>query len=150
MHRITPYLLGLTCVADPVPAAAAELAGGGQHSWIRLPDGSLRTWGNNIRGQLRDGTTETRRLPTLVPGLTGVVAVAAGTEFTQALKADGSVWAWGVNDLGQLGHGDSADRSVSIQVSGLSGISAISAGARHALALHIQRVSLEETSEVAQ
>ena len=31
--------------------------------------------------------------------------VAAGTDFTVALKADGTVWTWGNNEYGQLGNG---------------------------------------------
>jgi alpha-tubulin suppressor-like RCC1 family protein len=31
--------------------------------------------------------------------------VAAGEEFSLALRSDGTVWAWGRNDRGQLGRG---------------------------------------------
>ena len=42
-------------------------------------------------------------VPVPVPGLTGVVAVAAGYSHSLAAKADGTVWAWGENTDNQLG-----------------------------------------------
>ena len=49
-----------------------------------------------------------------LPGLSGVIAIAAGTYHTVALKSDGTVVAWGLNASGQT--------SVP---AGLSGVSAI-------------------------
>jgi alpha-tubulin suppressor-like RCC1 family protein len=73
-----------------------------------------------------------------VSGLTGVTAVAAGTDFSLALKSDGTVWAWGDNTYGQLGDGTSGtDRLTPVPVTGLSGVTvrAISAGVDHSMAL---------------
>jgi alpha-tubulin suppressor-like RCC1 family protein len=47
-------------------------------------------WGDNSYGQ--------RNVP---PGLSNVVAVAAGAYHSLALKADGTVVAWGDNTYGQ-------------------------------------------------
>ena len=48
--------------------------------------------------------TSTRQpVPTLVPGLSGVTAIAAGGMHILALKADGTLRAWGRNDQGQVG-----------------------------------------------
>jgi alpha-tubulin suppressor-like RCC1 family protein len=69
--------------------------------------------------------------------------VAAGDDFSLALKSDGTVWAWGSNELGQLG-APSSDKcgpqqlpcSVSpIQVHNLTGVTSIAAGGAHSLAL---------------
>jgi alpha-tubulin suppressor-like RCC1 family protein/fibronectin type 3 domain-containing protein len=70
-------------------------------------------WGDNIDGEL-----------TPPAGLTGVVAITAGTYDSVALKSDGTVIEWGTNLFGQA-----------IPPAGLSGVVAISAGAYHNLAL---------------
>jgi uncharacterized delta-60 repeat protein len=97
--------------------------------------GSVWAWGWNGVGQVGDGTTADAHAPVRVPGLTGVVAVSAGTYHTLALRGDGTVWAWGWNVVGQLGDGTTIDRHRPVQVPGLSGVVAISAGGLHSLAV---------------
>jgi alpha-tubulin suppressor-like RCC1 family protein len=50
------------------------------------------------------GSTGNQGVPTLVPGLSGVVALAAGNSATYALMANGQEWVWGDNGFGQLGN----------------------------------------------
>jgi len=83
-------------------------------------DGTVRAWGRNHRGQLGDGTTITRSRAVVVPGLSGVVMVAAGGAHSLALRNDGSVWAWGANHYAQLGDGTTASRLSPVRVAGLS------------------------------
>jgi len=42
-------------------------------------DGTVWAWGNNQKGELGDGTTTERDTPVQVSGLTGAVAMLAGT-----------------------------------------------------------------------
>lgn len=72
-----------------------------------------RKRGRYSRGEL---TTLFGHTPGQVPGLTGVVAVAAGMGHFVALKADGTVWAWGSNYRGQLGDGTTQDRLAPVRV----------------------------------
>jgi alpha-tubulin suppressor-like RCC1 family protein/uncharacterized protein YkwD/plastocyanin/thiol-disulfide isomerase/thioredoxin/uncharacterized membrane protein YphA (DoxX/SURF4 family) len=97
--------------------------------------GDPLAWGYNVYGQLGDGTTNTRSLVAPVSNLRDVVAVAAGTYHSLALKADGTVWAWGVNSYGQLGDGTTTYRYRPVPVGGLTRIVAIAAGDHHGLAL---------------
>jgi alpha-tubulin suppressor-like RCC1 family protein len=92
-------------------------------------------WGINSKGQLGDNTTSQRNSPVAVPGLTGVSAVAAGEQFSIALKSDGTVWAWGDNAHGQLGDGTTTERHVPVRVTGLTNVVAIGAGYDYAVAL---------------
>jgi hypothetical protein len=66
---------------------------------------TLECWGRNDEGQLGDGTTSRRTVPTPVKGISNVVDVATGAVNTCAIVADGSVWCWGDNKHGQLGIG---------------------------------------------
>ena len=92
--------------------------------------------GSNAFGQLGDGTTTDRAAPAQVAGLGGVVAVAAGPNFSLAAGADGgTVWAWGANGFGQLGDGTTTWRRTPVRVGGLAGVVAVAAGAAHSLAL---------------
>ncbi len=79
-------------------------------------DGTLLAWGNNSAGQLGIGSTTNQQTPVRVVGLTGVVAAAAGGNFSIALTADATVWAWGDNAFGQLGTGSTVGQRTPVQV----------------------------------
>ncbi len=92
-------------------------------------DGHVLTWGDNIWGQLGNGTVAgpdhcptsasqppgpsdvCSTLPVSVVGasgrgtLSGVVAIAGSSDDDLALRSDGTVWTWGINVSGQLGIG---------------------------------------------
>ena len=68
---------------------------------------SIDHWGDNIYGQLGDGSYTGRTIPATVTGLSGVTQVSVGERFSCALKNDGTVWCWGANYVGQLGDGRS-------------------------------------------
>jgi hypothetical protein len=90
----------------PVMGAALPTVAPGQ-------SGTVVAWGDDTGGQVD------------VPdGLSGVVAVAAGDEFSLALKSDGTVVAWGADDAGQTDI-----------PAGLANVKAISAGSSFAVAL---------------
>ena len=121
---------GLTNVTD--------IAAGGAHSLAVGEGGAVYTWGYNEHGQLGlgdhgDGTN--RHVPTEVPGVNGVVAVAAGSYHSFALSRDGTVMACGENDDGQLGLGDTDDRDTFTVVAGLRGVVDIDAGDSHTIAV---------------
>jgi alpha-tubulin suppressor-like RCC1 family protein len=100
---------------------------------------NLFAWGWNYNGQLGNGTFTDSATPVVVPGLTGITAVSAGSDFSLVLKSDGTVWDWGANYTGQLGNGKftGSDHSfaTAAPVKRLTGMVAISAGGEHSLAL---------------
>jgi alpha-tubulin suppressor-like RCC1 family protein len=65
----------------------------------------------------------------------GVAEVAAGGEYTCALKGDGTVMCWGFNAFGQLGDGTTINRLEPVVVKGLTDATAIATGFDHACAL---------------
>src|SRR5438552_4347808 len=104
------------------------ISAGGDHT-CALKDGGAFCWGANDSGQVGDGSTTRRLVPTAVSGMArGVTAISAGRSHTCAVK-DGGAWCWGSNYYGVLGDGSNASRNVPVPVSGMSsGVTAISAG----------------------
>ena len=61
--------------------------------------------------------------------------IAAGVNYTVALKSDGTLWAWGHNYYGELGLGDTTDRYSPVKVGSDTNWVSISAGDYHTVAL---------------
>jgi alpha-tubulin suppressor-like RCC1 family protein len=104
--------------------------------------GAVYTWGDNDDGQLGlgdHGDSTNRNVPTEVPGLNGMVAVAAGSNHSLALSKNGTVMTCGSNDDGQLGLGDTDDRDTFTVVAGLRGVVDIDAGRFHSIAVTAER-----------
>ncbi|MBK6595894.1 MAG: RCC1 repeat-containing protein [Burkholderiales bacterium] len=118
-------------------STSQRLATGTYHSAIVQSDGTVWTWGDNLLGQLGDGTITAHSTPTPVPNLSGVIAASAGYGHTLALRNDGSVWSWGSNSNGELGIGTTQALSLQpVPVWNIEGtpIDSISAGFGHNLA----------------
>lgn len=60
-------------------------------------------WGDNDYGQLGDGTSTDRLLPTAIPGLEGIIQISAGNIHGCAIKADETAVCWGDNTSGGVG-----------------------------------------------
>ena len=124
-----PVATRVNRLANVSAIAASTL---GQHVVAVTSDGRVWQWGTLY------GSRTVLSEPTLVGGLSNVVAVAASGEqngHKLALQADGTVWAWGNNSDGQLGDGTTTGRASPARVKGLSGVTAIAAGRSYSLAL---------------
>jgi alpha-tubulin suppressor-like RCC1 family protein len=124
-------------VAQVLPADVIAIAAGANHSLAVRQGGTVFSWGSNSAGQLGNATNlPSRNTPTFIPSLADIVAVAAGEEFSLALKSDGKVFSWGSDAQGQLGNGgNNTNMEVPVLVPGATSIIAIAAGRSHALAL---------------
>jgi alpha-tubulin suppressor-like RCC1 family protein len=69
-------------------------------------DGTIWAWGENLYGQLGDGTMAPDQASPVrsVPG-NDWKQVASGGSHSVALRQDGTLWSWGNNAGGQLGDG---------------------------------------------
>ncbi|GAA4352648.1 hypothetical protein GCM10023185_12550 [Hymenobacter saemangeumensis] len=138
-HHHTPIKVAL-----PAEAAAtqwAQVAAGTSHTLALTTDGRLYAWGQNIYGQLGDGTTLTRAnmvQVTLPAGAGAISQIVAGSGHSLALTKDGQLYAWGANKLGQLGDGSFTERLRPVAVTRPRHAGAwaqIAAGRAHTLAL---------------
>ena len=116
---------------------ATQVTAEGSYACAVLTNGSVSCWGYNSFGNLGDGTTTNRYIPTQVLGLTsGVSQIIARSYTACALLTSGSVKCWGYNSDGQIGDGTTTDRYAPKQVTGLtSGVERISVGGFFACAL---------------
>jgi len=108
---------------------------GERHNLGITNDGTLWAWGNNIFGQLGDGTNNNISLPKLINSDTNWQSVFAGKSHTLAIKSDGTLWAWGLNDNGQLGDGTTINRNTPVQIGSDSDWSEVSCGNLHTMAI---------------
>ena len=112
------------------------VAAGSQHSVAIHPDGTLWAWGEDVFGQLGDGTTNTERLaPVQVGTDKNWALIAADERHSFAIKTDGTLWAWGSNGNFQLGDGTATDRSTPVQIGTDTHWAAVAAGDSHSLAI---------------
>ena len=114
----------------PIPFGRGALAGktvtnitsGDDHMCAVLSDGTAACWGNNMMGQLGNGTTTESTTPVAVTGgaLTGktVTNITAGGDHTCAVTSDGTAACWGNNMMGQLGNGTTTNSNTPVAVTG--------------------------------
>ena len=84
-----------------------SVASWNDHALALLENGTVETWGNNLYGQMGDGTDGySVDRPKPVPGLSKVIAIAAGGSSDYALLSNHTIMAWGENTHGELGIGE--------------------------------------------
>ena len=98
-RHVPTLVVGLGGAVDRIDA-------GEGFTCARLVSGGLECWGDNLDGQLGDGTTDERVDPMPVLGLSGAVDVLAlGDSHGCARMVGGAMECWGDNFYGQLGDG---------------------------------------------
>jgi alpha-tubulin suppressor-like RCC1 family protein len=108
------------------PAAVLELpsspptrlAVGAVHTCVLLTNGETYCWGQNLYGQLGNGTTENSAVPVAVAGGLRFRSLFAGGGVTCGFTEDGSQYCWGMNQGGQLGDGTRTNRSSPVLIGG--------------------------------
>lgn len=112
----------------------SSISCGYAHAIAVKTDGTLWSWGYNIYGQLGYTTSgQNRSSPVQVGALTNWLKVAAGYNFSIAIKTDGTFWSWGQNSYGNLGLGNTTTYSSPKQVGALTTWSSTSCGKQHVL-----------------
>lgn len=111
----------------------AQVTGGSSHACALSTAGAVKCWGLNTSGQLGDGTTTARLVPTAVPlfSVGGAASISAqgGGNHTCAVTTTGGAKCWGNNGSGQVGNNTLVNAVSPVDVSGLtSGVANVSAG----------------------
>jgi uncharacterized repeat protein (TIGR02543 family) len=124
-----------------------SLSLGYTHSSALTSTGRVFMWGGNGSGQLGDGTTTDKNVPTEITSNFSlrpndkIIGLSLGGAYSSALSAMGRVFVWGWNELGYLGDGTSTSRSIPTEITtGFSlfvgeTIISLSKGSTHASAL---------------
>lgn len=94
-----------------LPGPATQIAAGAVHTCALVSDGSAYCWGQNLHGQLGDGSMQNATGATAVAGDIRFRSLHAGGALTCGLSTDGSQYCWGLNQHGQLGDGTRQSRS---------------------------------------
>ena len=135
--------LSATSPPPPItPSDSPKIAAGGYFTLVLKSDNTVWGVGGNNWGQLgldKAITGNTVNTWTQL-SINSVQAVAAGYEFSLALKSDGTVWGTGGNSGGALGVGDYTDRygwtqALTSPGTPLTGVVAISGRSQQSFAL---------------
>lgn len=94
-------------IAEPQQLAAlgadvVRVSAGRLHACAVKDTGKVWCWGDNVSGQVGNGSTSDVALPAEVPGI-DAIDVSAGGDHSCAVTAQGDVTCWGDNRQGQCG-----------------------------------------------
>ena len=101
-------------------SGVSDASAGNAHTCAVKTTGAVQCWGYNGYGQLGDGTTTSRLVPTNVSGLnSNAVNIATTGYHTCTIMRSGGVKCWGYNADGQLGNGTKTSSLTPVDVVGL-------------------------------
>ncbi len=86
-------------------------------------------WGENINGQVGDGSNIGKNEPVKIGELSWM-SVSAGSIHTCGIQEDNLLWCWGENYSGQLGNGTNSNKSLPVKIGEASWLS-VEAGVDH-------------------
>ncbi len=87
-----------------------SFSAGELHTVALMNNGTMWNWGWNIYGQLGDGTTVDKLVPTQIGTQTDWAKITNHlASHTLAIKNNGTLWGWGLNQSGQAGSFDNTN-----------------------------------------
>eukprot|EP00752_Nemacystus_decipiens_P013325 g11799.t1 len=117
----TAAVVVAACGVVCFPSVARAASAGDSHSCVLLEGGSVKCWGEAVKGQLGQedgiarGGNATDLLGDTLPAVPlgdgfEATTVVSGNEFSCAVSVLKAVKCWGMNQAGQLGQGDTEQR----------------------------------------
>ena len=93
---ITIFLSPNNVNSNTISNHIIQIAAGSSHTLALRQNKTVWSWGINGHGQLGLGKNDgPKKNPVLISGLNDIKRLAAGANFSIALREDGTVWAWG-------------------------------------------------------
>ncbi len=116
----------------PTTLTLTSVSAGSTNACGVTTSGAAYCWGNNVSGQLGDGTTTDSYAPVLVAGGHTFVAVSAGIgDYGCGLTTSGAAYCWGRNKNGRFGDGTTTASTRPVAVAGGLAFANLSAGDDH-------------------
>jgi alpha-tubulin suppressor-like RCC1 family protein len=112
------------------------IACGDEFTLALKSDNTLWAWGDNIYGQIGNGSSGASADVTAPIQIGGSdwKSISAGTFHTVAIKNDNTLWAWGRNQYGQLGNNSIIDLYIPTAIGTDNDWESISAAVTHTIA----------------
>ncbi|MEK8127556.1 fibronectin type III domain-containing protein [Paenibacillus filicis] len=107
----------------------------GRSQFAIKSDGTVWSWGKNSSGELGDGSTAIKSVPTQNTNLSGFRQISSGANHTIGIKGNGTVWAWGSNGNANVPGGSLTSNPLPVQIPNLVSVVSVQAGLAHSLAL---------------
>jgi alpha-tubulin suppressor-like RCC1 family protein len=126
---------GSQLVASSATLSFRQISGGLFHTCGVATDDRAYCWGQNVNGQLGDGTTTSRARPTPVAGGHFFILVSAGAGYSCGITTQNRAYCWGQNTTGQLGDGTTTDRLRPVAVASSKRFSQVRSGYFHTCAV---------------
>ncbi len=98
-----------------LPGRATALVAGAAHTCALLIGGSAYCWGQNLYGQLGNGSMASTPTPVAVAGGITFARLAAGGGVTCGISTGDVEYCWGLNQSGQLGDGSRTNRAAPVR-----------------------------------
>jgi alpha-tubulin suppressor-like RCC1 family protein len=115
----------VTVMQGAAPVTYSSIGSSDGHTAALLTDGTMRTWGRNLNGQLGIGSIIDMSTAVTPCNISNVTAIAIGGSYTAALLADGTMRTWGINTSGQLGIDSKINSTTPVTPCNLSNVVAI-------------------------
>jgi alpha-tubulin suppressor-like RCC1 family protein len=103
-----------TPVSMPEGISFSEITLGNYHTCATTTSSTIYCWGDNISGQLGNGTNSSSSTPvevTMPENVYGLSRLGSGSDFNCAVGENNKFYCWGNGEYGQLGDGQGQSRN---------------------------------------